>query len=45
MLLTYTGEIVHPLGEAFVNVEYSGSQYSLPLLIVGEGSCALLGSN
>ena len=29
VLSTYTGETVHPLGEAFVNVEYSGSQYSL----------------
>ena len=45
VLSTYTGETVHPLGEAFVNVEYSGSQYSLPLLIVREGSCALCGRN
>ena len=45
VLSTYTGETVHPLGEAFVNVEYSGSQYSLPLLIVREGSCALFGRN
>ena len=45
LLSTYTGETVHPLGEAFVNVEYSGSQYSLPLLIVREGSCALFGRN
>ena len=34
VLPTYTGETVHSLGEAFVNVEYSGSQYSLPLLTV-----------
>ena len=45
VLSTYTGETVHPLGEAFVNVEYLGSQYSLPLLIVREGSCALFGRN
>jgi len=45
VLSTYTGETVHPLGEALVNIEYSGSQYSLPLLIVREGSCALFGRN
>ena len=45
VLSTYTGETVHPLGEVSVNVEYSGSQYSLPLLIVREGSCALFGRN
>ena len=45
LLSTYTPETVHPLGEAFVNVKYSGSQYSLPLLIVREGSCALFGRN
>ena len=28
-----------------MNVEYSGSQYSLPFLIVKEGSCALFGRN
>ena len=32
ILSTYAGEIVHPLGEACVNVAYSGSQRSLPLL-------------
>ena len=42
VLSTSTGETVHPLGDAFVNVEYSGSQYSLPLLIVREGSCGFL---
>ena len=45
ILSTYTGETVRPSGEACVNVEYSGSQYSLPLLIVKEGSCALFGRN
>ena len=45
ILSTYTGETVRPLGEACVNVEYSGSQYSLPLLIVNEGSCTLFGRN
>lgn len=45
VLSTYTGETVHPLREAFVNVEYSGTQYSLPLLFVQEGSCASFGRN
>ena len=45
ILSTYAGEIVHPLGEACVNVAYSGSQRSLPLLFVKEGSCALFGRN
>ena len=45
IMSTYTGETVRPLGEACVNVEYSGSQYSLPLLIVNEGSCALFRQN
>ena len=45
VLSTYTGETVHSLGEAFVNIEYSGSQYSLPLLIVREICCALFGQN
>ena len=45
ILSTYTGETVRPVGEACVNVEYLGSQYSLPLLIVKEGSCALFGRN
>ena len=45
VLSTYTGETVHPLGEARVNVEYMGSNYSLPLLIVREGTCALFGRN
>ena len=30
VLSTYTGETMHPLGEAFVNVEYSGSQKLIP---------------
>lgn len=45
VLSIYKGETVHPLGEAFVNVEYSGTQYKLPLLFVREGSCALFGRN
>ena len=45
VLSTYTGETVHPLGEARVNVEYMGSNYSLPLMIVREGTCALFGRN
>ena len=45
VLSTYNGETLHPLGEAFVNVEYSVSQYSLLLLILREGSCALFGQN
>lgn len=45
VLSTYTGETVHPLGEAYVDVEYSGSRHSLPLLIVQGGSCALFGRN
>lgn len=45
ILSTYAGEIVRPLGEACVNVEYSGSQRSPPLLFVKEGSCALFGRN
>ena len=34
VLSTYTGETVRPLGEAYVKVEYSGLQHSLPLLLV-----------
>ena len=45
MLSTYTGETVRPLGEACVNVEYSGLQHSLPLLVVQEGTSALFGRN
>ena len=43
LLSTYTGEIVRPLGETFVKVEYSGLQHSLPLLEVQEGTYALFG--
>lgn len=45
VLSTYTGEKVHPLGEAMVKVEYKGVKYSLPLLITADGSCALFGRN
>lgn len=33
ILSTYAGEIVHPLGEACVNVAYSGSQRSQPYFL------------
>ena len=36
---------MHPLGEAYVKVEYSGLQHSLPLLVVQEGTSALFGRN
>ena len=45
VLSTYTGETVRPLGEAYVKVEYSGLQHSLPLLVVHEGTSALFGRN
>ena len=45
LLSTYTGETVRPLGEAYVKVEYSGLQHSLPLLVVQEGTTALFGRN
>ena len=45
LLSTYTGETVRPLGEAYVKVEYSGLQHSLPLLVVQEGTSALFGRN
>ena len=45
LLSTPTGETVHPLGEAYVKVEYSGLQHSLPLLVVQEGTSALFGRN
>ena len=38
LLSTYTGETVHPLGEAYVKVEYS-------VLVVQEGTSALFGRN
>ena len=45
VLLTYKGETARPLGEAHVKVEYIGSQYTLPFLIVREGTGALFGRN
>ena len=45
VLSAYTGETVRPLGEAYVKVEYSGLQHSLPLLVVQEGTSALFGRN
>ena len=45
MISTYTGEKVQLLGQANVNVNYSESQYSLPLLVVPHGSCDLFGRN
>jgi len=45
VLSTYTGETMHPLGEAYVKVEYSGLQHSLPFLVVQEGTSALFGWN
>ena len=36
---------MRPLGEAYVKVEYSGLQHSLPLLVVQEGTSALFGCN
>ena len=45
VLSTYTGETVRPLGEAHVSVEYMGSQHTLPLLVVREGTTALFGRN
>ena len=45
VLLTYKGETVRPLGEAHMKVEYIGSQYTLPFLIVREGTGALFGRN
>ena len=43
VLSTYTGKTVRPLGEAHVKVEYMGSQHTLPLLIVHEGTGVLFG--
>ena len=34
VLSTYTSETVRPLGEAYVNVEYSGLQHTLPLPVI-----------
>ena len=36
VLSTFTGETVCPLGEAFVKVDYSGIQKTLPLIVVKE---------
>ena len=41
LLSTYTGETVRPSGEAYVKVEHSGLQHSLPLIVVQEGTSAL----
>ena len=45
VLSTYTGETVRPLGEVLVKVEYSGTQKTLPLIVVKEGTSALFGRN
>ena len=45
VLSTCAGETVHPLGEVYVKVEYSGLQHSLPLLVVQEGTSVLFGRN
>ena len=45
VLSKYTGETVHPLREVHVKVEYRGSQDTLPLLILHEGTTALFGQN
>ena len=45
VLSTCTGETVRSLGEAHVKVEYMGSQHTLHLLIVHEGTSALFGRN
>ena len=34
MLSTYTGDKIQTLGQANVKVNYYGSEYSLPLLVV-----------
>ncbi|CAB4016540.1 Hypothetical predicted protein, partial [Paramuricea clavata] len=44
-LSTYTGEKVQPLGQINVNVTYAGTQHSLPLLVVPQGSGVLFGRN
>ena len=45
VLSTYIGETVHPLGEAYMNMEYLGLQCSLPLLVVQEGTSAVFRRN
>ena len=42
VLSTYTDETVRHLGEAHVKVEYMGSQHTLPLLVVREGTSSAL---
>ena len=44
-LSTYTGEKIEPLGKVNVTVNYAGNDYSLPLLVVPQGSGALFGRN
>ena len=44
-LSTYTGEKVQPLGKINVTVTYTGTEYSLPLLVVPQGCGALFGRN
>ena len=45
VLCTYIGEEVKPKGSCTVNVCYEGTEYSLPLLVVGGDGPALLGRN
>ena len=45
LLSTYTGETLYPLGEAHIKLECAGQEYSLPLIVVPEGSNALFGCN
>ena len=42
-LSTYTGEKIQPLRQINVNVTYAGTQHSLPLLVVPQGSGVLFG--
>jgi hypothetical protein len=44
-LSTYTGEKIQPVGQTNVNVTYAGTQHSLPLLVVPQGSGVLFGRN
>ena len=43
IMTTYTRESVVPEGKAEVKVTYEGKHYTLPLIVVKQGSCALLG--
>lgn len=45
LIATYKGEKIQPLGQIAVKKSYAGSEYFLPLLIVRQGSGALLGKN